>query len=159
MIENILFKIAETESEFSQAKELFIQYAHSLDIDLAFQGFDNELENIQQQYGKPKGALILAYAGSVPAGCVGIRAITDDTCELKRMFVIKEYRGLRMGENLLDNAITSSRQMNYNKMRLDTLSTMTAAIQLYRSKGFYEIEAYRFNPFDGAVYMEKLLNA
>ncbi len=153
-----IFKIAGTDQEFNEAKNLFLQYAQSIDIDLGFQGFDNELNIIDEQYNKPSGALLLAYKDDRAVGCVGIRQLDKETAELKRMFVQPEYRQFKIGKKLLELAIKAAKDLKYKAIRLDTLPTMTVALNLYRSFGFYEVEAYRFNPVNDAVYMEKKLD-
>ncbi len=154
---NISFKIATTNLEFDDAKNLFQEYANTLDIDLCFQDFDSELKTINQQYHKPKGALLLAYKDEIAIGCVGLREFDKDIAELKRMFVKTDYRGYKIGEKLLDQIIDVAKNMSYKKILLDTLPSMAQAQKLYRSFGFHEIPSYRFNPIEGAVFMERRL--
>ena len=142
--EDVLFKTATTNKEFEDGKSLFQQYANSLDLDLGFQDFSNELKLINKQYNKPKGALLLAYKNNIAIGCAGIRELNSNTAELKRI-------------QLLALAIEIAKELNYKSIRLDTLPAMTKAQELYRSFGFYEISSYRFNPVDGTVFMEKQL--
>lgn len=155
--EDILFKTANSAEEFDDGRSLFNEYAKSLDFDLCFQDFPNELKTIDKQYNKPSGALLLAYANNIAVGCVGIREFDKDTAELKRMFVQAEYRKHKIGVRLLELAIETATELRYKSIRLDTLPTMAKAQTLYRSFGFYEIPSYRFNPFSETVYMEKKL--
>lgn len=154
---DVSYKIANTDKEFEEGKELFRQYAKSLNIDLSFQDFANELKTISVQYNKPKGALILAYKGDSAIACVAVRELENDIAELKRMFVQSQYRKYKIGRTLLELSINSTKELNYSKIRLDTLPDMTAAQNLYREFGFYEISSYRFNTVKGTVYMEKKL--
>ncbi|MFT3680793.1 MAG: GNAT family N-acetyltransferase [Ferruginibacter sp.] len=153
----IIFKKAASAEEFADAKVLFEQYAASLDIDLCFQGFADEVKTVSIQYNMPQGALLLAYVNEKAVGCAAIRRLDDDSAELKRMFVQPEYRQYKLGRKLLELAIAVTGELNYKNIKLDTLPTMLPALNLYRSVGFYEIPAYRFNPVAGAVYMEKKL--
>jgi putative acetyltransferase len=155
--EDVLFKTATTNKEFENGQHLFQQYANSLDLDLGFQDFSNEIKLINKQYNKPKGALLLVYKNNIAVGCAGIRALDKDTAELKRMYVQPAYRKYKIGARLLELAIEIARDLNYKSIRLDTLLTMTRAQDLYRSFGFYEIPSYRFNPVSGTVFMEKKL--
>ena len=154
---DISYKIANTIREFENGKDLFQQYANSLNLDLSFQDFTKELETIDKQYNKPRGALLLAYNKKIAAGCVGIRELDIETAELKRMYVQAEYRGHQIGRKFLELSIDIAKELNYTKIRLDTLPGMTQAQNLYRTFGFYEIPSYRFNPIKGTVYMEKKL--
>src|SRR4030095_6330714 len=99
---DIIFKVANTNQEFEDGKNLFQQYANSLEVDLNFQDFSNELKKIDQQYNKPKGALLLAYKNNVVIGCAGIRELDKGIAELKRMFVQAEYRKYKIGRKLLE---------------------------------------------------------
>lgn len=155
--ETIRFCIAHTTAEFDDARNLFQQYAASLNIDLSFQNFAAELNTLEAQYSAPKGAVVLAYKDEIPVGCVGIRENAPGITELKRMYVRPEYRRYKIGIKLLNIALETAIELGYNFIRLDTLPSMTPAINLYRSVGFYDIQPYRFNPIDGAVYMEKKL--
>jgi ribosomal protein S18 acetylase RimI-like enzyme len=155
--EDILFKIATTNQEFEDGRNLFQQYAESLDVDLGFQDFPTELKTIDKQYKKPKGTLLLAYKNNTPVGCVGIREFDKDAAELKRMYVQTEYRKYKIGMKLLELIVEIAKELNYKSIRLDTLPTMTKAQNLYRSFGFSEIQPYRFNPVNGTVFMEKKL--
>ena len=57
-----------------------------------------------------------------------------------------------MGRALASEAVDASRVLGYQRLLLDTVDTMAAAIAAYESLGFVEIEAYRHNPLDGARY-------
>jgi ribosomal protein S18 acetylase RimI-like enzyme len=100
------------------------------------------------------GCLLLALYDGKPAGCVAVRKIDDEICEMKRLYALPEFQGLGIGSKLVRAIIAASKRLGYAKMRLDTMPKMGAAQKLYRSLGFKEIEAYRFNPEPGAVFME-----
>jgi len=148
------FKIITRQYMLEEVRQLFLEYAQSLDIDLCFQNFDSELETLPGKYSPPDGALILALADGRPAGCVALRKINEDTCEMKRLYVRNEYRGLGIGKQLISKVIEKARELNYGFMRLDTLATMKKAQELYKAFGFYDIEPYVYNPCEGVRYME-----
>lgn len=153
-----MYIIAKSPEEFKLAKSLFQLYANSLSFNLCFQDFENELNQLSIQYNKPTGALILAYQDETAIGCVGVRYLEKEMAELKRMFVLPEFRKLKIGHRLLEEALKSAKELGYNKIRLDTLQDMVAARALYQQNGFYEITPYRHNPIAGAIYMEKVLD-
>jgi ribosomal protein S18 acetylase RimI-like enzyme len=155
---DITLKIATTNQEFTDAKQLFREYASSLEIDLAFQDFAKELTIIGVQYNKPAGALILAYSDNEAIGCAAVRKLDDETAELKRMYVKPQFRGHKIAQKLLQLSLDIARDLHYKKIRLDTIPSMTSAQKLYLSNGFYVIEPYRFNPVEGAIYMERRLD-
>jgi ribosomal protein S18 acetylase RimI-like enzyme len=154
---NISFRIADTNQEFAAGASLFQQYAGFIGIDLSFQNFAEELNTIDKQYMKPQGSLIIAYDGTKAIACVALRRWDIETAELKRMFVLQEYQGHKIGLRLLEQILGIAQKLGYKKVRLDTLSSMEAALKLYRSFGFYEIPAYRFSPIEETIYMEKVL--
>ncbi len=153
----ITFKKAATPADFENGKQLFRQYIQSLDFALTFQDVDRELAEIAIEYNAPTGALLLACDEDNAIACAGIRKIDGSTAELKRMFVDPAYRGLQLGQQLLQQALGEAKLSGYRFIRLDTVPHMKAAIKLYKDAGFYEIDAYRFNPIPGAIYMEKEL--
>ena len=154
---SIQYKIAETSGEFKHDEKLFLLYAGSLNVDLSFQNFTDELKTINKQYNKPGGALLIAYNGEDAIGCAGLRMINSEVAELKRMFVLTEYNGQGIGKKMLGIIIDIARELKYKKIKLDTLPGMIQAQRLYRSFGFVDIASYRFNPVEGTVFMEKEL--
>lgn len=147
---------AKSESELEQVKILFKEYTNWLGFDLSFQNFDIEFAELPGKYSPPEGRLLLAYKDDKIIGCVGLRKLKEDICEMKRLYIRKEYRGKGYGRQLAQEIIDRARKIDYNYkyMRLDTVPWMKPAIGLYRSLGFYEIPAYRFNPIQGALYFE-----
>ena len=87
-------------------------------------------------------------------GVVGLRKFSDKECEIKRMFVQPNNRGLGIGKLLITNCIATAKVLKYDTLKLDTINLMKSAIKLYKENGFKEIPAYRFNPDAGARYFE-----
>jgi ribosomal protein S18 acetylase RimI-like enzyme len=136
---------------------LFREYAAGLGFDLAFQGFEAELAELPGEYAPPGGALLLARDEASALGCVALRRIDATTCEMKRLYVRSGGRGSGLGRRLAEAILDEARRKQYRFMRLDTVPSMANAIALYRRIGFREIEPYRFNPIEGALYMEVTL--
>jgi ribosomal protein S18 acetylase RimI-like enzyme len=147
--------IAKTSEQFAEGRKLFEEYAASLNFNLCFQGFTEELNQLDQQYNAPTGALILAYVNSNAVAAVGIRQFEPKKAELKRMYTKPQYRRQKIGNKLLNKAIILATELGYKQLLLDTLPEMKAAITLYEESGFIITEPYRFNPFDSAIYMAK----
>ena len=146
------------EVRLEQVKGLFREYANWLSVDLSFQGFEEELVSLPEpSYVPPYGGLFLALKDGQPAGCVGVRAFENSTCEMKRLFVRDAFKGLGVGKALATKAIAAGRKMGYKRMLLDTLAHMRPAIELYTGLGFRPIAAYYDNPISDAVYLSMSL--
>ena len=148
------FLTAHREEHWSKAKSLVLEYAESLDFDLEFQGFNAEIESLSTRYGPPSGCFLLAKESESYVGCVGLREITNEVCEMKRLYVMPSQRGKKLGRALAEAIIVEARRLGYKQMRLDTVPTMVAAQALYESFGFRLIEPYRHNPVSGTAFME-----
>ncbi len=149
---------AETEELLEKARELFMEYAVSLGFDLSFQDFEQEMADFPDEYSAPHGCLLLAFYGEELAGCVALRDFGNGICEMKRLYVKPAFRGLKVGRALTESIIKAGKGLGYTHMRLDTVPFMKEAISLYRSLGFKEIDSYRYNPIEGATYMELALD-
>lgn len=140
------------------AGELFQEYAVDLDIDLGFQGFDEEVATLPGDYAPPRGALLLAWVDGSPAGCCALRPLdTSDypnAAEMKRLYVRKVFRGFGLGRHLAEATLDAARQAGYASVLLDTLDDMEAARALYAELGFEEIPPYYHNPVVGAHYLK-----
>lgn len=142
-------------SEVDEARVLFREYAASLGIDLCFQNFDKEVAGLPGDYAPPSGRLYLATENDEVAGCIALRKIGDDTCEMKRLYVRPAFRGTGLGRKLTERIIADARAIGYERLRLDTLpGKMDQAIVLYRSLGFKNIAPYYDNPYDDMAFME-----
>jgi ribosomal protein S18 acetylase RimI-like enzyme len=144
---------ARNPSLIRQVKLLFDEYAAWLGVDLSFQRFEEELKNLPAGYAPPEGCLMLAMIGEQAVGCVAVRKLEDEICEMKRLYVQPQFRSLKIGKALAEAAIREAERLGYKFMRLDTLPSMTQAQKLYLSLGFKKIAPYRFNPVEGTVYM------
>ena len=141
--------------DIKAAKTLFREYETWLGMSLCFQGFEDEIAKLPGKYAPPDGGLFLAYVDEELAGCVALRKLEEDVCEMKRLFLRENARGHRLGNQLIEKLIDEARQIGYKKMRLDTYPPkMGKAVKLYESHGFHPIEKYYDNPHEGVLFME-----
>jgi GNAT superfamily N-acetyltransferase len=157
MTADVRLVCAATPQDWTQARRLIEEYAASLGVDLCFQNFDEEIEHLASHYGPPRGALLLAFDGDGAIGCVGLRAHDETTGEIKRLYVAPVARGRALGRTLATAIIATARERGYRRLVLDTLPAMQSAQALYASLGFRAIDAYRYNPVQGTVFMELIL--
>ncbi|HSP16777.1 MAG TPA: GNAT family N-acetyltransferase [Thermoanaerobaculia bacterium] len=134
----------------SSVRELILEYASSLGVDLSFQDFDHEMASLPEYYE----VVLCAREDDALAGCVALRRIDTTTCEMKRLYVRPAFRGKAIGRKLAEAIIEVAKERGYTRMRLDTLPAMREAMKLYETLGFVDIEPYRYNPIEGSRFME-----
>jgi ribosomal protein S18 acetylase RimI-like enzyme len=150
--------IREAEPEdLAGVRALIEEYVRALGVDLGFQEIDAELGDLATAYAPPEGRILVAVAGAELAGCVALRPLAPGTCEMKRLYVRRAFRGTGLGRRLAVAVIDTARELGYERMRIDTLPQMQRARELYTALGFREIEPYSFNPVPGTAFMELAL--
>lgn len=144
--------------EWRETRDIFTEYAQSLNVDLCFQGFDEELAQLPGEYASPRGALLLARVNGAVAGCCALRPLDaadyPNAAEMKRLYVRQAFRGLRLGRRLAEAILDEARMAGYSCVLLDTLDDMESARALYEDLGFEEIPPYYHNPHAGAHYLK-----
>ena len=149
-------KVTKQGSALESVKDLFKAYLEELNEDLCFQSFDSEIDNPLYKYSAPTGALFIATYHATPVGCIALQPLLEaHTCEMKRLYVVPEYRNLKIGDALVKSLLQEAQLLGYTTMKLDTLERLQAAIQLYQKFGFETVTAYYDNPLPSVVYMQK----
>lgn len=149
----------DTADDHAAVRALIVEYVASLGVDLEFQHFSHEIAHLAEVYGPPDGVLVLARVDGVGVGCVGVRRLDDEACEMKRLYVAPAGRGRGLGRRLAKYAMAWARSHGYGRMRLDTLPQMHAAQALYATLGFVDVAPYRANPVAGSRFLEARLSA
>jgi ribosomal protein S18 acetylase RimI-like enzyme len=150
---------AETAEQVSIASELIQEYAASLNFNLCFQGFEDEIRSMPGKYAPPAGRLLIALWDGRPAGVIALRPLEEaGLCEMKRLYVRPEFRGHQIGRILAQRIINDATEAGYSRMRLDTVGgKMDRAIAMYRELGFTETDPYYQTPVGQTLFMELAL--
>ena len=138
--------------------QLFNDYLKELNEDICFQNFEKEFKNPLIKYGDDQGVLLIARWNNIIIGCVAYTKLSNEICEMKRLYVRPTYRNLNAGKQLAMAIIEKAKKDGYQKMVLDTLEKLKPAVRLYQSLGFIKTNPYYLNPLQGVIYMEKNLN-
>jgi len=152
---------ARTADDLDAIVTLFRAYASSLNVDLSFQNFEEELAAIPGKYAPPNGELLLArrFDGAA-TGCVALRPMDrPGCCEMKRLYVSPEGRGFGLGRKLVEAVVLEAVRIGHREMVLDTLPSMAEAVALYRKSGFEPTEPYYDTPVIGTIFMRRSLLA
>lgn len=149
-------------ADIAVVRHLFEAYAASLDVDLCFQNFAQELAGLPGDYAPPRGMLLIGEQAGEAIGCVGLRPLHDPgqpprVGEVKRLYVVPRARGGRLGRALMHALLERAPSLGYGELKLDTLASMTNARALYASLGFRECAPYYHNPLPGTLYMARAL--
>jgi putative acetyltransferase len=144
---------AGSDADYAAARALFVEYSEQLGVNLCFQNFAAELDHLPEMYGPPAGCLLLGWRGGEAVACVGVRRLSDELCEMKRLYVRAGERGGGLGRRLAAASVAAAQERRYRRMVLDTLASMTAARTLYAGLGFRETVPYYSNPLPAVVYL------
>lgn len=139
---------------FSEYTNMLIAGDPSFQKYLDIQHYDKELKNLNVKYGTPYGRLYLAYYNNELCGCIGLKKMDKQHCEMKRLFVRPSFRGKQIGNQLIQQIINDAKEIGYSYMLLDTLPFLKSAIHMYKKFGFYEIESYNDSPMSSSIYMK-----
>lgn len=150
-----------TPARGEEALPLFTEYTDMLLAEspafrayLAIQHYDEELQHPEAKYGPPDGRLYLACWDGEAAGCIALRKLDRETCEMKRLYVRPAFRGRGIASRLVRQIIDDARTIGYRRMRLDTLPFLRDAIALYRRFGFYDIPCYNDSPMAETIFLQ-----
>ena len=145
---------ARTAEQLDWTRRLIEEYVASLPVDVSYEHVPEECADLPGDYAPPLGELLLALVDGKPAGCIALRPLDRETCEMKRVYLRPEWRGRGIGRALAEALIEAARRIGYRRMRLDTIPSLKVAVRLYRSMGFRVIAPYRDIPTSCAFFME-----
>ena len=150
-------------------RELFTEYTRMLvenepafQTYLDLQDYAAELADLTKKYGLPHGRLYIAWCDDRPVGCIGLRRLDAETCELKRLYVRPAYRGQGIAGQMMQRILSDARAIGYTAMQLDTEPFAQCAqdvprTRLLRHPALHRQSA-RYNdlPAAGALNLQKI---
>ena len=144
-----------TNSDYDVARKIITDYNAWLNMDLQYQGIQNELIKLNEMYGLEKGGafIIGMNENQEYIGGVGFRCLQNNICEMKRLFIYEKYSGRGYGIRLCNEIISMATVLNYDFMYLDTVIRLKAANHIYQKLGFQDIQPYCNNPDPTARFM------
>lgn len=143
----------ELEELFGEYMEMLLRQQPEFRDYLAVQHYDTELDQLREKYGPPGGRLYLARVDGTAAGCVALRRIDGECCELKRLYVRPSFRGHGLAGRLVDQVLSDARTIGYRAVLLDTFPFLEDAIRLYKKRGFQEVPSYNGTPMEQLIYL------
>jgi putative acetyltransferase len=144
----------DADAPLDEVKTLLREYPSQIPVPLEVGDFEAWLDSLPGPYGPPPGRLLVARYGGETAGCVALRALDDETAEIKRLYVREQFRGFGLARLLVQALMDASREIGYSRLRLDTHESMIPAQRLYRSCGFREIDPYWDHPIPDVIFFE-----
>jgi GNAT superfamily N-acetyltransferase len=121
---------------------------------ICLENYEKELMTLPAPYQSPGGVIVLATVEAEPAGVIALKPLTplrsaspnERACELKRLWVRPQFRGITLGRLLSERLIEEARERGYTAIYLDTMpATMQAANRIYTELGFAPVERYGDN--------------
>ena len=103
---------------------------------------DPEVNDMAGSYAGERAAFLVVVRGPKVLGGAGVAQLEGadpETCELRKMYVLPELRGLGMGRRLLERCLTIAAELGYRRCYLETLSHMAQAQALYEANGFGDL--------------------
>lgn len=133
--------------------DIWQEFVANSPVDLAYQGNEVEFADLPGKYAAPGGCVLLADRDGAIEGCVALRKVSNDICEMKRLYVRPHARGHGLGRDLLTRLIAEARGAGYREMRLDVMERFVSARRLYDDFGFVAAEPVAYNPVPGASFL------
>lgn len=140
-------------SDLPEVTAIFREYVQSPTANLDFQDYEHEFAGLPGKYAEPDGCILLAVVEGRVVGCAALRRVDASACELKRVYVRPEARGMALGRQLVQQMVHTAREAGYRRMCLDVLAEFVAAQRLYESLGFVPAQAVSFNPVPGTRFL------
>ncbi len=154
---NIHIRHAKSKADIASAKALIVDFIHELPVSVDFQDVHGELDEFPARF---ESVLVAETEAGEIVGVVALKDLSSyavGTSELKRMYISPSVRGLGVGKQMVERLVEDARTRGYSCMMLDTLWRLAPAVRLYEQCGFKHRAAYYDNPYEDAVFMERMI--
>ena len=138
---------------FTEYTAMLISKQDNFNEYLKIQNYDEEVKHLEKKYGRPEGRLYILFCDEKAAGCIALRKLDNENCEMKRLYIVPKFRGKGIGNLLIEKIISDAKEIGYRYMLLDTLPFLKSAVHRYKQHGFYEIPRYNNSPGEDTIYM------
>ncbi|MEO8357463.1 MAG: GNAT family N-acetyltransferase [Chloroflexota bacterium] len=139
--------------EWEDAKRVVYRVAHEifndqrvLEYSIAYYESRHELadmDNIQRNYFENGGTFLVMFQDGEMICTGAIRRLEDDTCELKRLWLLPGYHGQGLGYRMLQELLSFAKNTGYKRVWLQTdPEAQSRAVNFYKQIGFHEIPRY-----------------
>ena len=133
--------------------KIWREFVANSPVNLDYQRNDADFVDLPGKYAAPKGCILLADRAGEIEGCIAFRKVSNDICEMKRLYVRPHARGNNVGHKLVKRLIADARRAGYGEIRLDVQEKSVSAQRLYKAFGFVAAEPISFNPVPGASFL------
>jgi putative acetyltransferase len=159
-------RLVDWSEDFEDVRRFFIDYRqwvadhqgstapHESQTAIGLKIIDAQIAALPGAYGPPRGVVLLGIEKDSIVACGALRKLETKTAEIKRLYVREDHRGPGFGKRFTSALLERARELGYERVRVDTLATMAAAIQFYQELGFRPIPAYWPHPAPGALFFE-----
>ncbi len=136
----VIYKVAGGIFTPGQSVEAFIKETDS-------EHWLDDLDNYQEIYTENHGLLLVALDDGKVIGTGGVQKLTEDVAELKRIWLLEQYHGQKIGFRVVSMLLDFAREQGYKSVYLETSPKLTQAIAFYKKVGFYEIPSHHEDDF------------
>ncbi len=144
---------AEFPQDAEAVADIWREFVDSPSVSLDYQGNETEFANLPGKYAAPEGRVLVAERNGKLVGCIAFREVNSEICEMKRLYVRPEGRGVGLGLQLTRLLIAAAIEVGYVEMRLDVLAEFEKARAIYESLGFAPADPISFNPLPGTSFL------
>jgi GNAT superfamily N-acetyltransferase len=120
------------------------------EIAALYEGLDLDGDDMPKagpaELGPPGGTFVVGFEADAPVCCGGVKRLSDDACEIKKMFVAPGARGRGVARDLLVELERRASELGFSVVRLDTGPRQPRAQRMYERAGYAAIENFNANP-------------